>query len=61
MMMFEKLILGKDGSRAFVSGEFNDQGLTSDLTGLSPEDMLGILKWQEFYAKDYKYVGMYLS
>ncbi len=48
---------GRDGSRAFVTGEFNDKGLVDDVTGLSYGDYLGLQDWLEFYHKDYKYVG----
>ena len=30
----------KDGSRAFVTGEFNEEGLTDDVTNLDPESYL---------------------
>ncbi|XP_059479052.1 neuferricin [Neocloeon triangulifer] len=48
---------GKDGSRAFVSGDFSENGLTDDLTGLSNKDIQGLWKWVEFYKNDYRYVG----
>lgn len=35
----------KDGSRAFVSGEFSEKGLTDDLEGLSHQDYLGLDDW----------------
>ncbi len=48
---------GRDGSRAFVSGQFDEEGLIDDVTGLSWQDYLGLQEWVEFYHKDYKYVG----
>ena len=30
---------GRDGSRAFVSGDFTEAGLVDDLTGLSATDV----------------------
>lgn len=36
---------GKDGSRAFVTGEFNDAGLIDDIEGLSHQDYLGLQEW----------------
>ena len=30
---------GRDGSRAFVTGDFTEAGLVDDLTGLSPTDV----------------------
>lgn len=48
---------GKDGSRAFVTGEFNEKGLTDDVTGLSNSDILSLEDWKKLYEKDYIYVG----
>ncbi len=31
--------------RAFVSGEFNDAGLTDDVEGLSYQDYIGLDEW----------------
>jgi len=49
--------LGKDGSRAFVTGEFTDSGLTDDVSGLSNSQWLDLLHWFEFYDKQYIYIG----
>jgi len=49
---------GKDGSRAFVSGQFTDEGLVDDVSGLSSGDYLGLEEWQIFYEKDYTRVGL---
>ncbi|XP_033111597.1 neuferricin-like [Anneissia japonica] len=49
---------GKDGTRAFISGDFTEKGLIEDTNGLSPADMLGIKEWLEFYEKDYEFVGL---
>lgn len=49
---------GKDASRAFVTGEFNDKGLTDDVMGLDSENYLGLDEWVKFYRKDYKRVGV---
>lgn len=48
---------GKDGTRAFVTGEFKEEGLREDVVGLSHQDMLGIEEWMGFYEKEYKFVG----
>lgn len=48
---------GKDGSRAFVSGDFSEEGLTDDLAGLTGKDVKALWKWVEFYKGDYRYVG----
>jgi len=46
---------GKDGSRAFVTGEFNETGLIPDLEGFTASQYEGIVGWNEFYHKEEKY------
>ena len=48
---------GRDGSRAYVTGEFNEKGLTDDLEGLSPFQIGEVDGWTKFYNKDYTFVG----
>jgi len=48
---------GKDGTKAYVTGEFNKAGLIPDVKGLSGAEMLGIEDWLSFYRKDYVPVG----
>ncbi|XP_060599237.1 neuferricin-like [Ruditapes philippinarum] len=48
---------GKDGTRAYVSGDFTEKGLIEDTEGLSLTDYLGIEEWNEFYRKQYKHIG----
>ena len=48
---------GRDGTRAFVTGDFTEEGLIDDVTGLSSANILGIVEWQVMYRKDYTYVG----
>ncbi|CAH1801823.1 unnamed protein product [Owenia fusiformis] len=48
---------GRDATAAFVTGKFEGEGLTDDVSNLSPEDMIGIEEWMTFYEKDYTYVG----
>ena len=52
-----KFFAGKDGSRAYVTGEFNGEGLTDDLEGLSPLEIGEIEGWTQFYEKQYTFVG----
>ncbi|PAV77050.1 hypothetical protein WR25_06597 [Diploscapter pachys] len=49
---------GRDATRAFVTGDFTENGLTDDTEGLSEEDMLGVRDWISFYEKDYILVGV---
>lgn len=46
-----------DGSRAFVTGDFNKAGLIDDLEGMKDEDCLALSEWAKFYNDEYKYVG----
>ena len=48
---------GRDSSRAFVSGDFTEKGLSEDLTGLSDLEILSIQEWLIFYKEHYTYVG----
>ena len=48
---------GRDGTRAFVTGEFNDEGLTDDVEGLTALQHGEIADWVKFYDKDYTFVG----
>ena len=48
---------GKDGSKAFVTGEFNKEGLIDDLSGLTLLQLDEVENWAQFYDKDYTYVG----
>ncbi|KAK0416567.1 hypothetical protein QR680_012566 [Steinernema hermaphroditum] len=49
---------GKDATRAFVSGDFTEEGLIDDVEGLGDQDLLGILDWIKFYERDYFLVGV---
>ncbi|XP_065186966.1 neuferricin-like [Sycon ciliatum] len=48
---------GRDGTRAFVSGDFTEVGLTDNVTGLDNANIIGIEDWLSFYHKDYTYAG----
>ena len=48
---------GRDSTPSFVTGVFAREQATDDVKGLSPEEMLGIKEWLDFYKKDYTYVG----
>ncbi|CAL8115734.1 unnamed protein product [Orchesella dallaii] len=53
--------VGRDGTRAFVTGKFDDEGLTPNLEGLTPTDYKGISDWINFYLNHevYKFVGLH--
>lgn len=48
---------GKDASRAFITGDFEGSGLTDNVTGLQPEQLLSLDEWKQFYHEKYIYVG----
>ena len=49
---------GKDATRAFVTGDFSENGLVDTVDGLSEQELLSVLDWVKFYEKDYKLVGV---
>ncbi|XP_075220166.1 neuferricin [Lycorma delicatula] len=48
---------GKDGSRAFVTGDFTEKGLIDDVLDLSLQDIKSLSDWSKFYHKEYEYKG----
>lgn len=48
---------GRDGTKAFVTGQFDEEGLTDDVEGLSPLQLGEIEGWIKFYNEEYTYVG----
>ena len=56
--MYTHLISGKDGTRAFVTGEFNEKGLIEDISDFTPHQMYDVYDWQEFYRTSYTYIGI---
>lgn len=51
---------GRDGSAAFVTGNFTDAGLIADVTQLEASQVLDVWEWVDFYRKheSYKRVGV---
>ncbi|XP_031840833.1 neuferricin isoform X2 [Nomia melanderi] len=49
--------LRRDASLAFITGEFNDEGLTDDISSLVPKEIKKLNDWVEFYNKNYIYKG----
>ncbi|KAI4877407.1 hypothetical protein NFI96_011705, partial [Prochilodus magdalenae] len=48
---------GRDASRAFVTGDFTEPGLSDDVSDLSPSQIVALYDWLTFYQKDYTPVG----
>lgn len=51
--------LGRDATRAFVTGDFTEAGLVEDIVGLSFPDLIGLQDWIQFYEKEYSAIGTY--
>ena len=47
--------VGRDASRAFVSGEFEGEGLVDTLDGLTVSELEGVHGWHDFYVAEAKY------
>lgn len=52
---------GKDASRAFITGDFTDTGLSNDVSDFSEPQIVALYDWLSFYQKDYTAVGGYHS
>lgn len=48
---------GRDASLAFITGDFSDQGLTDDVSSLSPLQVVSLFDWLAFYQRHYVSVG----
>ena len=49
---------GRDGTRAFVSGNFTEDGLIEDIYDLSPKDCQDLKNWaRDTYEKEYTFIG----
>ncbi|KAK7597684.1 hypothetical protein V9T40_009909 [Parthenolecanium corni] len=48
---------GRDASRAFVSGDFSELGLTDDVLDLPLQDLPHLTDWLKMYQSKYKYKG----
>lgn len=57
LLMCVDVFLGRDASRAFVTGDFTEAGLTDDVSDLSPSQIVALYDWLAFYQKDYTPVG----
>lgn len=49
---------GRDATRAYVTGCFEEHCLTGDLSGLDPSQIHDVQEWEEFYHKDYTFIGV---
>ncbi|EZA62443.1 hypothetical protein DMN91_004014 [Ooceraea biroi] len=49
--------IGRDASLAFITGEFDEQGLTDDVSSLSVRQVKALDDWLQFYNENYVYKG----
>lgn len=52
------MISGRDGTRGYVTGEFNDKGLIDDISGFSLSQIHSVEHWVQFYKKQYSFKGI---
>ena len=50
-------IPGIDGTKAFVTGDFNKAGLIDEIDGLSDDECVALNDWAKFYDSEYTFVG----
>lgn len=50
---------GKDASRAFITGDFTEAGLSNDVSDFSESQIVALYDWLSFYQRDYTAVGGY--
>ena len=48
---------GRDATRAFITGEFTEEGLKDNVDGFNLHQMGEVMEWVEFYETEYKRVG----
>ena len=48
---------GLDGTKAFATGEFNEEGLIDDITELDHDSIRSIADWVNMYDEEYTFVG----
>lgn len=52
--------LGRDASRSFITGLFDEKNLIDDVLDLDSNDILGLDTWLSTYKKKYKEIGRYM-
>ena len=40
-----------------MTGEFGEKGLVEDISDLTPQQMLDVWEWQQFYQTSYTHIG----
>ncbi|CAI6350033.1 unnamed protein product [Macrosiphum euphorbiae] len=48
---------GRDASRSFITGLFDEENLTDHVSDMDPNDLIGLDTWINTYKKKYKEIG----
>uniref|UniRef100_UPI0037E712B6 neuferricin n=1 Tax=Semicossyphus pulcher TaxID=241346 RepID=UPI0037E712B6 len=56
-----RCMAGKDASQAYVTGDFTENGLTDDVSRLSPLEVMTLYEWLAFYQREYQTVGLVIG
>lgn len=54
------MFLGRDASRSFITGLFDEDNLTDHVADIDSNDLIGLDTWLSTYRKKYKEIGGYL-
>jgi len=49
--------LGRDASRSFITGLFDEENLTDHVSDMDPNDLIGLDTWINTEKKKYKEIG----
>lgn len=49
--------IGKDASKNFITGKFEEKDVSDDIAGLSQQELRSLNNWLKFYRKEYQKVG----
>jgi len=55
------MFAGRDASRSFITGLFDEDNLTDHVIDLNSNDLVGLDTWLVTYRKKYKEIGRYLK
>ncbi|KAG8177907.1 hypothetical protein JTE90_020187 [Oedothorax gibbosus] len=57
LLILTKLSLGRDATRAYITGDFTEAGLIDDVSDFEAASLASLEDWLGFYKEEYKYVG----
>ncbi|CAL1278584.1 unnamed protein product, partial [Larinioides sclopetarius] len=49
--------IGKDATRAYITGDFSEEGLIDDVSDLDSKSLASLEDWLSFYKEEYEHVG----